>query len=234
MKQHSKSLLFSILIHSLLFITVIYLYKTVSTKVISAHNEKICIRLNCITHKPKEQTIKKQTEKKVIKQEKKKKIIKEKIKQKKKIEPKTEPKIEKIAEEVTQEQKPKMKQTSEVKEVQEVTTKRETQEIPKKEESSQPAVAQDMYINKNIDKISQLIKDNLYYPRSARKRGIQGEVVVKFTLLKDATISSIEITKSNHKILARAAKKTIERLSGKFPKPNTYLILTVPISYTLH
>ena len=40
------------------------------------------------------------------------------------------------------------------------------------------------YIDENVLKIRELISDNLYYPRSARKRGIVGDVLVKFTLLK--------------------------------------------------
>ena len=89
------------------------------------------------------------------------------------------------------------------------------------------------YIDENIIKIRELIKDNLYYPRSARKRRVTGEVVVKFTISTDSEVHSIEIVSSKSDILSRAAKKTIENLSSEFPKPDEELILHVPISYKL-
>jgi protein TonB len=79
----------------------------------------------------------------------------------------------------------------------------------------------------------QLLQENLYYPRRARKRGIIGEVLVKFKLSMDAKVYSIEVLSSKSDILSRAAIKTIEDLSGKFPKPNKELTLNVPINYTL-
>ena len=84
-----------------------------------------------------------------------------------------------------------------------------------------------------IAKIVKLLQDNLYYPRSARKRGAVGEVVVKFKLLKDATVEYVEIVSSKSAILSRAAKKTIMNLSGEFPKPKEELIIKIPINYSL-
>lgn len=89
------------------------------------------------------------------------------------------------------------------------------------------------YLDQHIQKIVSLLQENLYYPRSARKRGITGEVIVKFTLLKDATAQYIEVTSSNSKILSKAAIKTIKNLSGEFPKPQEKLIIHVPIKYQL-
>ncbi len=92
---------------------------------------------------------------------------------------------------------------------------------------------EEKYVNKNIQIISQLLSDNLYYPRSARKRGITGSVVVKFHLSIDAIVSNVEIISSKSEILSNAAIKTIEDLSGEFPKPEEELILQIPIEYTL-
>jgi len=88
-------------------------------------------------------------------------------------------------------------------------------------------------MDKHIKKIVELLSDNLYYPRSASKRGVVGEVVVKFTLLKNSTVNSIIIVSSKSDILSRAAIQTIEELSGKFPKPIENLTLHVPINYNL-
>ena len=89
------------------------------------------------------------------------------------------------------------------------------------------------YIDKHIEKIRQLIKDNLYYPRSARRRRIVGDVVVRFNISKNGETFDIKVLSSSHDILSRAAVKTIENLSGSFPKPKENLVLKIPINYKL-
>jgi protein TonB len=89
------------------------------------------------------------------------------------------------------------------------------------------------YINNHEDEIRELINDNLYYPRKARKRRLQGEVKVKFVLSLDAKVSNITIISSKSDILSRAAIKTLENLSQKFPKPSEELIVNIPIIYKL-
>ena len=90
------------------------------------------------------------------------------------------------------------------------------------------------YLNKHIQKITELLSENLYYPRSARKRNIQGEVMVKFKLSTSANAYDIEVVSSKSDILSRAAIKTIEDLSGEFPIPPEELHLHVPITYSLN
>ncbi|QOY55343.1 TonB family protein [Candidatus Sulfurimonas marisnigri] len=89
------------------------------------------------------------------------------------------------------------------------------------------------YLKINTQKITQLLQENLYYPRNARKRNITGEVFIRFTLGIDSEVYDVEIVNSKNNILSRAAVKTIEDLSGKFPKPNKEIILNVPINYNL-
>ncbi|WP_049765261.1 energy transducer TonB [Sulfurimonas autotrophica] len=156
------------------------------------------------------------------------KRVKKKVPLKKEIK-KEEPKvIEKPIEPIKSvepaEQPPQIEKKTEV-----VANKIVANEIPQKKMSDE-----EQYLENNLAKISQLIKENLYYPRMARKRGIQGSVTVRFMLLKDATVTQITTISSNSGILTRAAIKTIAELSGKFPKPKTDLMLTVPIQYSLH
>jgi len=73
----------------------------------------------------------------------------------------------------------------------------------------------------------------LYYPRQARKRGIEGEVLVSFYLSVNADISRVKVISAESAILSRAAIETIENLSGKFPAPIENLTLTIPITYSL-
>lgn len=89
------------------------------------------------------------------------------------------------------------------------------------------------YSELNAQKIVELLREHLYYPRSARQKGIVGVVKVKFTLDVDAKVYNITVVESSDEILSRAAIKTIEELSTKFPKPASKTTLTVPINYSL-
>ena len=93
---------------------------------------------------------------------------------------------------------------------------------------------EDAYVKEHITEIMALLRKNLYYPRMARKRGIQGKVTVSFELLENGEIKNIKIVEAGRDILARAAVTTIERLEGKFPLPNEVLVLHVPIMYQLN
>ncbi|MBN2817064.1 MAG: TonB family protein [Campylobacterales bacterium] len=93
--------------------------------------------------------------------------------------------------------------------------------------------AQELYIDENLAEITKLLQEHLYYPRSARKRGIEGEVLVKFFLSKSAEVKGIEVLSSQHSILSKGAIETIESLSGVFPMPKEALELTIPINYSL-
>lgn len=109
---------------------------------------------------------------------------------------------------------------------------------PAQEAIATPAVEEisleDAYVNAHISEIMALLRKNLYYPRMARKRGIQGKVLVRFELLQNGDIQHIEVLESERDILARAAVTTIERLDGKFPLPEERLVLNVPIMYELN
>ena len=93
---------------------------------------------------------------------------------------------------------------------------------------------EDLYVKAHISEIMSLLRKNLYYPRMARKRHMQGKVMVRFELLTDGSIRNITILEAKKKLLAKAAVTTIERLEGKFPIPSERLILHVPIMYQLH
>lgn len=63
------------------------------------------------------------------------------------------------------------------------------------------------------------------YPNTARKMGIQGNVLVRFTILPNGHVSDIEILSdvNPHKLLKKAAEKTIKKASPYLPVP-THLI----------
>lgn len=93
--------------------------------------------------------------------------------------------------------------------------------------------AGERYFEAHLAVISELLQKNLYYPRMARKRGITGEVVVAFELSVEGEVAHIDVTSGEKSILNDAAVRTVERLSGKFPKPSEPITLHVPIRYEL-
>jgi protein TonB len=95
------------------------------------------------------------------------------------------------------------------------------------------ASAEERYLLEHIRQIALLLRENLYYPRIARKRGITGDVTVAFELLTNGEVRNVAVITQAHPILNRAAVTTIERLSGEFPKPDEPLTLQVPINYRL-
>ena len=237
-KHHAPSFLFSIIVHILALFIFFYTYKYVVYLNHKKTEQKVCINLNlCI---PEDITpIKKIKKVKKVKKVLPKKIVPKKV-QKKKAKPKkvkpafVVPVIKKELE------KPKeiVEEILETKVIEEVTIKDDIEESnttvePVKTTINIAAIQEKQYINDNLAKISQLLSDNLYYPRRARKRGIVGEVIVRFNILQNGTVNAVKIISSNSEILSKAAKKTIKNLSGKFPKPTNDLTIQIPIEYSL-
>ncbi len=169
-----------------------------------------------------------------------------KPKPKPKIKPKPKPKIKPKAKKEEKETIVETKTTSkEDKKTEEIYIKvdennianiedKSTNHIPFATTTQQKKDLSQKYINNHQDEISKLIDDNLYYPRKARKRKITGMVKVKFNLSKNSVVSNIEVLSSHSEILSRAATKTIQNLSKKFPKPSENLTIKVPILFQLH
>jgi protein TonB len=220
MIRHSSSLLVSIIIHLVLFFTLVFFNNNYVKKKVTICEQKTSIKLNNYVYS-KKQVIKPKVIKKEVKKNtnivKKKKVLKTKHKPIAKQKPKVEnpKKIIPVISDVT-----KVIEEEIIKEVKE-------EKITSKENVAKK------YIQDNISKIAKLLQENLYYPRRARKKGITGEVIVKFTLELDSSVNNIKIITSNKEILSRAAIKTIQDLSGEFPSPKEQLTIQVPINYSL-
>ena len=219
MIRHSSSLLVSIIIHIVLFFTLVFLNNNYFKKKVTVCEKKTSIKLGNYSYS-KKQIIKPKVIKKRVKKDtnlvKKKKILK--------------PKTKSIVK-----QKPNVQDLKKIipviSDVEKVADKEIIEEVIE-EKISKEEVAKE-YIQDNISKIAKLLQDNLYYPRRARKKGITGKVIVKFTLELDSSVNNIKIITSNKEILSRAAIKTIQDLSGEFPSPKEQLTIEVPINYSL-
>jgi len=256
MIRHSSSFFISLVIHIILLVLVIITYKTYYSTKKEVCETRICVELRALESKKdikkpivkhkkikqKKKLKKKPKEKKKIKKIKKIKKLKEKKKKFVTKVPKVpivkeiiEPKIikeEVIKKTITETQ---IKEPAVVKEPEVVIVKpkkKTKQELDNERKIEKERITK-VYVNLNTQKISKLLKENLYYPRSARKRGITGKIMVKFRLKTNASIENIVVINSNSEILSRAAIKTIKKLSGKFPKPQEDIDLHVPIGYSL-
>ena len=220
MIRHSSSFFVSLLVHTLLVVALFFTYKYVSAAFNHTKKEKIvCIDLQCLVPH-KEKVLPKILPQKIIKAKPKPKPLKKKV---------LKPKLQKVPDVVIVQEKVVEEIVEEV-EVEELIQESEELNAVVQEEKISPQKA---YIDENINQIIALLEEHLYYPRRARKRGIQGDVLVRFKLSIEAQVSEIEVVSSSHDILSRGAVETIESLSGKFPHPKEELIISVPIPYRL-
>jgi protein TonB len=235
MIRHSRSFFISLIIHSFVFLTLFFAWKSYSD-VEKEEEEKVCLKLSNVEISPIVSKIKEPQVQDII-EEKPKKTIQKKVETvdaKPVVKPlqKEESKSKQIqnAQEIVPQEIPVVKESI----VKESVVKKEHFEIQKEEPPLKQEIPEDEYIKVNTQKIAQLIQENLSYPISARRKGITGLVVVKFCLSVDAKVSNIKIVESSSEVLSRAAIKTIEDLSEKFPKPDKEVNLSVPINYSLN
>jgi len=93
---------------------------------------------------------------------------------------------------------------------------------------------QKTYIDKNLSKIRKLIEENIYYPRKARRKHIEGEVILKFCITKNGEIEKLNVVSSSSDILTHAAKQVIIMIENQLPKPKEDITITIPLNYRLH
>ncbi len=146
-------------------------------------------------------------------------------------EPKEEPKKEEAKEEAKEKNAPKQ-----------VTTKDVVKEKDKQEESnktSEGATSEAQAYNPGVSneflmKIQTAISSKNRYPKMAQIRGIEGEVLVSFTINADGSVTDIKVVKSNTTdILNHAALEAIKSAAYLFPKPDETVHLKIPIAYSL-
>jgi protein TonB len=220
MVRHSNSLLISLFIHTSLFLILFFAWKSYS-EVKEEEQKKICLKLCTVelsknTIEPKEAQKAEGVIQKKPTEIKKAQEVKEEKKTEKKIEAAVE--VKQIKDEV----------------IADVVSEKPIEIQKPIVEQKIAQNIQNEYDEINKQKIAELIKENLYYPINARKRNITGLVKVSFTLGVDAKVCNIKIIESDSDILSRAATKTIEDLSTKFPKPPKELTLSIPINYNLN
>ncbi len=257
--QHAKPLVLSIVIHLLIVVILFFLYITIQkTCKQNDHREskKVCINLatlipnnTIVKQSPslehtaverKKDTLQKHSLEKIPKPVRKKiktkKVYKKKL-HKKKLHKK------KIATVVQKQKKDQPKYDLKPKQVDHDKKVALPSDVPPSQITSKavqktvlktvPHYTENMYKKKYLAQLYTMVKNNLYYPRKARKRGLQGDVIVRFLLKKNGEISRIEVVRSSYQILSRSAVKTLHSLDKKLPKPQEDITIKLPITYSL-
>lgn len=99
---------------------------------------------------------------------------------------------------------------------------------------SKSYTAEDRYVKLNFSYIRDIIQKNIAYPHIARKKGLEGKVVVSFIVCADGEAQDITITESSgFEILDRSAVEAVRKASP-FPKPPVKAALIIPVVYKLN
>ncbi len=228
MIRHSSSFIISLILHSILFLLLFFSLKNIIQE--SKKEEVVCVKLcnvvyeEKIEQKPITETV--PYAKPEITSQKTEKKVTPKVKEApKRVETtKIVPVVQEIQKEMVQEQNT----ANEVKVVEQIAAPSSAL----LQEQSAKKLEKD-YLEEHLQRIVKLLQENLYYPRSARQRGVVGEVVVKFVIKENGEVERVDVLSSSSEILSNAAIKTIENLSGSFPKPKENLNLQLPINYSL-
>lgn len=246
----SKSLLYSVSVHlAIAFVVVALMYKAQESSCACGSTmtmTKINLASLPLEQIPEQFDDVSQEKKTVSKPQKKlekeiKKVVKPKEPALKQVELKDIQKAPVVAKKVEELEKPEEPKQETAKETVEKKVK-ETMVARTNAQKNASAVASEndlkiacekQYVQDNIALINALIKQNLYYPRIAKKRGMQGKAMVAFTLNTEGEIIDIKALGGIASILSKAAVKTIQKAAESFPHPKVDLSLQIPIVYKL-
>lgn len=114
------------------------------------------------------------------------------------------------------------------------------QEIPKSntnqkaEHQAQTLAHNDGVSDELFSKIRTAISSYNQYPRVARMKKIEGEVIVEFILSQNGIMEELKIIESSaEEILKKSALKAVKKASKHFPSPPQKIKIRVPIVYSL-
>jgi TonB family protein len=81
------------------------------------------------------------------------------------------------------------------------------------------------------------LADNIRYPDEAKEKGIQGRVFVQFMVMRDGSVSHIQIVRGIHPILDKEALRVVESSpeweAGKIGGMPVNVVFTFPVNFAL-
>lgn len=208
----------------------------------STYNSEKIVLLKLREMKPVEKVKKtkkiKKVEKKVVVQKPKPKIVKkvvvvrkEKVKEviKEIIEKVEEPVLEVVEEEVVEEE-PVIEVAEEEVVVEE---KIEEKKIVKKQVAQEQIVQNNSIGEGLIQSIERALRKHIYYPKAARRMGLEAGVELKFKFLPSGEVKDVKVSGKAAPILLKAARKTLMRASRDFEKVKKTVTIQVPLKFVL-
>lgn len=138
--------------------------------------------------------------------------------------------------------KPKPTKEKQIEPEEQVKEVEQTKDEEKQESSnttSEGSQAEALAYNEGVTdeflaKIQMAISRKNKYPRIARIRGLEGEVMVEFILNMDGTMQGLKIIQSTAgDILNDSAIRAVQSASKDFPLPTQRVRIKIPIAYTL-
>jgi len=230
MKRYILALIISLILNLSVFAAMIILLveegiqQSKESKIISLstiHIQKVITKKKeYIAQKKPKKILEKEVQKKQSAQKKVKTVVK-----------KTTKKVNKIEKKVYKEVEQKSIQNSIALPVKELIIKKESikkEHIVKEFKES----AQAKYIRINFYEIQQAIHKEMYYPKLAKRRNIEGTVNVTFILNENGEILNLT-TSLAHDVLVKSAKRIVLSAAKNFPRPNHAILIQVPIIYRL-
>ena len=239
----NRAFFLSLLIYTVLFTVFIYASVTKQEQKALIKEERISFKVcQCAPMEQKEvekkpvekieKVVEKVKEKPVQKVQKVEKKIEKKKIEKKTLKKKILKKIEKPKEIVKETIKSEVEEKKPLEEIKEKLKEREVEkpiEVAKSfAASTEPSVSKEL-----LDSISKALQENIYYPKSARRMGIQGTVHLLFKLEPSGDLTNIDIRGDVPSILERAAKKTLNKAKKDFDKVKKAVTIRVPLKFIL-
>ena len=83
--------------------------------------------------------------------------------------------------------------------------------------ASDPSVAPDEVRTCTEQAIANFVVSNLAYPKKARRKGIEGRVIVKFIVEKDGAVGEVTVVKGVHPMLDDEAQRVVESMPNFHP-----------------
>jgi len=237
--HRNRAFLLSIFIYVTLLLLVLFF--TIEKKTKNSYNSEKIVLLKLREMKPVKKVKKtkklKKVEKRVVAQKAKPKIVKkvvvvkkEKVKEviKEVVEKVKEPVLEVVEEEIIEEE-------AVVEVVQEEIVKEPIVEKKiAKEQVAQEQIVQNYSVGEGlIQSIERALRKHIYYPKAARRMGLEAGVELKFKFLPSGEVSDVKVSGNAAPILLKAARKTLKRASRDFEKVKKTVTIQVPLKFVL-
>ena len=230
--HRNRAFLLSIFIYVILLLLFVY-YSVKSEPKDSYKSEKLVLVELC-KKKPLKKVVK--IEEKVVTS--KPKIIKKVVIARDKKVKMKELKKEIVIEEVVEKEVEEIEKLKEIKKEAGLTKETNTDETLEEDVFKKQIEQEQIVQNNSVDEdlirsIEKALRKHIYYPKAARRMGLEAEVELKFKFLPNRDVVEIVIGGDVSSILLKAAKKTLIRASRDFEKVKKAVTIQVPLKFIL-